>query len=61
MAGESFNPRDYGVDLDKGDFVDEMVCDFNDTLHGRWTIDDLLLHPREAVKFCDDVTAKRGY
>lgn len=61
MGRGKFNPADFGIDLSREDFGDEMVNDFNDTYRGMWTIDELLLHPREAVRFCDDVRRKHGY
>jgi hypothetical protein len=54
MGRQNVNPRDYGVDLDKEDFTDRMVELFSAKYRGHWTIDELLLHPREAALFCDD-------
>lgn len=28
---------------------------------GAWTIEELLLHPRDAIRFCDDVRHKHAY
>jgi hypothetical protein len=38
-----------------------MVSDFSAMYHGMWTIDELLLHPREAGHFCDEVRRLHGY
>jgi hypothetical protein len=38
-----------------------MVEQFSAAYRGQWTIDELLLHPREAIRFCDDVRHQRGY
>jgi hypothetical protein len=54
MGRQTVDPREYGVDLDKERFTDRMVDLFNDKYRGCWTIDELLLHPREAALFCDD-------
>ena len=54
MVRQTVDPRDYGVDLSKEDFTDRMVDLFNTKYRGHWTIDELLLHPREAALFCDD-------
>ena len=56
-----FNPRDFGVDFERAEFTDQMVSDFAEAYRDGWTIDELLLHPREAARFCDNVRFKRGY
>jgi len=37
-----------------------MVLDFATMYRGMWCIDELLLHPREAVRFCYKVRHQRG-
>ena len=54
MGRQSFDPREFGVDMDKAAFSDRMVDLFAETYRDHWTIDELLLHPREAAAFCDD-------
>jgi zona occludens toxin (predicted ATPase) len=54
MGRQTVNPRDYGIDLDKDDFTDRMVELFAVKYRDHWTVDELLLHPREAALFCDD-------
>lgn len=61
MGRGNFDPKEFGVDLSKVDFTDQIVDEFNGTYHGEWTIDELLLHPREAARFCDDVRRKHAY
>lgn len=61
MGRGQFNPKDFGVSLNRTDLTDEMVEDFGSVYRGQWTIDELLLHPREAMRFCDDVRRKHGY
>lgn len=62
MGRGNFDPKDFGIEgVSKVDFIDSMVNFFNDTYKGGWTIDELLLHPREAVRFCDDVRRNYGY
>ena len=61
MGRGNFKPSEFGVSLDKASFTDQMVEFFGDTYHGAWTIDELLLHPREAARFCDDVRRRYGY
>lgn len=61
MGRGKFDPSEFGVNLEKDQFTDQMVDDFGETYRGQWTIDELCLHPREAVRFCDDVRRKHGY
>lgn len=61
MARPAFDPREFGVDLEREAFVDEMVEEFHGAYRNDWTIDELLLHPREALRICDDVRHRRGY
>lgn len=61
MARNTFDPADFGVSASREDFADEMVSDFGAIYRGQWTIDELLLHPREALHFCDEVRRMHGY
>ena len=54
MGRQIVNPRDYGVDMDAASFKDRMAELFTTKYRGHWTVDELLLHPREAALFCDD-------
>lgn len=61
MGRGTFDPRDFGVAMDRSDFTDQMVETFHNIYRDSWTIDELLLHPREAARFCDDVRRQYGY
>ncbi len=61
MGRGKFNPADFGVNMEREEFTDLMVNEFNGIYRGAWTIDELCLHPREAAKFCDDVRRKHSY
>lgn len=61
MGRDKFDPRDFGIDLDREAFVDQLVEEFHGAYRDSWTIDELLLHPREALQFCDDVRRKHRY
>jgi len=52
MARQPFSPRDFGIDMEKENLVDTLVKDFTEMYEGL-SIDELLLHPREAIHFCD--------
>lgn len=61
MARGSFDPKQFGVNLGKDEFTDQMVDEFNTTYRGQLTIDELLLRPRSAIHFCESVRTKHGY
>lgn len=61
MARGFFDPKEFGVDATREDFHDQMAEDFNSYFRGQWSIDELLLHPRDAIRFCDEVRHKRHY
>jgi len=61
MPRHSFEPQEFGVDLPKEEFMDRMVDAFNDFYRGNESLDELLLHPQEAVKFCTHVRARYGF
>jgi hypothetical protein len=58
---ENFDPAQFGANTTREDFIDEMMDDFNEAYRGQWNIGELLLHPREAAHFCNDVRRKRQY
>lgn len=61
MGRGQFDPSEFGVELSRNDLMDLMVEEFNLTYRDTWTIDELLVHPREAVRFCDDVRRKHQF
>ncbi len=58
MKRGAFDPRDFGVEMDREDFIDEMVNCFNDFVKGELSIDELLLHPEMALQFCNETKAR---
>lgn len=61
MARGSFEPREFGIDMNKPEFLDMMVDQFNDRFRGQMSLDEVLLRPRVALAFCDEVRTKTGY
>ena len=61
MRRGDFDPRDYGVDMDRARFQELMADDFAEAFHGTTSEDELLLHPRDALRFCDDIRHKHGF
>lgn len=61
MGRGNFNPADFGISVNKEEFTDQMVEAINSIYRGQWSVDELMLHPREAVRFCDQVRHQHGY
>lgn len=57
----TIKPQDYGVELSRQDFADRIADIFNDTFKGQTTIDELLLHPKDAMEFCEDLRRRSGF
>jgi hypothetical protein len=51
----------FGIDMRESDVVDALVDDFNTIYRGTLTVEELVLHPREAIRFCDDARRKHGW
>ena len=58
MGRKKFTPDQFGVDMSREIFDDLMVEEFNLAYGSHWSLDEMLLHPREAARFCDDVRRK---
>ena len=61
MGRGAFEPSEFGVDLSREEFTEQMVEDLQVHARGMLTIDEMLLRPRQALYFCDWVRAKRHY
>jgi hypothetical protein len=61
MGRGTFEPSEFGIDLSREEFTDQMVEDLQVHARGQLTIDEMLLRPRQAMYFCDWVRAKRHY
>ena len=61
MKRGSFKPQDFGVDMEKEEFLDLMVNEFNAYARTSMTIDELLLNPSQALHFVSVVRAKHRY
>jgi hypothetical protein len=61
MGRSQFDPKDFGINLSREEFIDKMVDEFNLAFQGRTTVDELVLHPRDALRFCDDLRHRNGY
>ena len=60
MGRGKFDPKEFGVNLSREELTEQMVDEFN-AAYRAWTIDELLLHPREGARFCEDVRRKFAY
>ena len=61
MARQSLNPQDYGIALSRAQFFDWLATDFLSQYHGGMTIDELVVNPREALHFCDQIRKNHGW
>ena len=60
MANSKVDYSKYGVKVDDKTFVDNVVDLFNATVRGQHSVDELLLHPKEALAFCELVRNQYG-
>jgi hypothetical protein len=60
MARGNFDPKDYGVDATRDAFTDEVAEHFTARYRASLSVDELLLRPREAVQFCDDIRRQQS-
>lgn len=61
MARSKLNYSQFGIDGDADKIIDRFADLFNERFKGGISIDELLLHPREAGLFCDFVRGAEGY
>lgn len=61
MSRKLFKPEDFGVAMDRDRFDEAIVDQFAETYRDACTIDELLLHPSEALRFCSDVRRRHGW
>ena len=61
MARDRFNPQDFGINMSKDDLTDMLLDKLSAMYRGLWTIDELLLHPLDAHRFCDEVRMEHGF
>lgn len=61
MARTKLKFDQFGITEDNEVVIDKLCDDFNTSFRGQLTIDELLLHPRDAMCFCDTVRMKHGW
>lgn len=61
MGRQTVDPAAHGVNMELDEFTDALADEFNTRFRGQMTLDELLLHPREALAFCDDLRRSRGW
>jgi len=61
MPRRSIDPAEYNIEMDADEFMDLMVDDFSSQFRGQTTLDELLLHPKDAFNFCESVRAMHGF
>lgn len=55
MRRGNFDPTRFGISMTRDDFQDMIAGAFGAAFKGQFSFDELLLHPRSALRFCDDV------
>jgi hypothetical protein len=61
MLTSSFQPRDFGVELSRAEFIDLLVADLCAEFGALWMVEELLFRPDVAKKFCKEFRRKRGF
>lgn len=61
MGRSNFDPHDFGVNMSAEEFRDAMADEFGTQFRGALSLDELLLRPRVAGLFCDQVRQRHGY
>jgi hypothetical protein len=61
MARNKWEPQDFGIDLPRKELVDMFLDELRSVYRGMWTIDELVMHPRNAARFCEDFRLKTGF
>ena len=61
MPRRVFDPADYDIPLSRDAFTDRVVEQFQGLYRDSLSVDELLLHPSEAMHFCDLVRRKYAY
>ena len=61
MARTKLTFDQFGIDTPAEEVIDRLIDHFNEHYHGLLTIDELLLHPRDALAFCDLVRSRNGW
>lgn len=61
MARGKIDLKTFGVSMEKKEFEDRMVEEFGNFSRGAWTLDEMLLRPANALRFCQDVRSKYGW
>lgn len=61
MSRHSFKPQDFGVDLSREEFDQKIIDNYAETFRDGWSIDELVLHPADAMQWCSGVRTKCGW
>lgn len=61
MGRALWKPEDFGIAMEKDALGDMVVEEFNSIFRGQLSVDELVLRPRTAMAFCDQVRLKHGF
>lgn len=59
---DEWQPSMFGIEgMSRAEIVQVLVHYFTESLGRTWTVDELLLHPSDAARFCQDARFKAGW
>jgi hypothetical protein len=61
MARKRTDPKEHGVPLEKEEFAEQIIGEFEKFLPRGLTVDEFLLRPRVALAFCDEIRLDNGW
>lgn len=61
LTRPTMNPADYSISLSRRELVDQLQASFEALYKGAFNIEQLVVQPREALNFCDQVRKEHGY
>jgi len=53
-------PSDFGIKQDRSELIDMFIDELRTAYRGMWTVDELVSHPQDAIRFCHDFRMKHG-
>jgi hypothetical protein len=58
VARSRISPQQHGLYMSREKWMMQVVRVFEKFDGGKWSVDELLLHPRVAIRFCNEVMEK---
>lgn len=61
MGQPKWKPQDFGINMKRKELIDMFIDELRSVYHGQWTVDELVTHPQDAMRFCTDFRMKNGF